>query len=68
MPRSEALVVNRLEIVFTLSDGSTRTMITKVQERKKAEQKFEDAISAGETAVIATSTPAASISKNVMRI
>jgi hypothetical protein len=37
-----------------MADGTSRTIETKVDERKKAEQKYEDSISKGKTAVLGT--------------
>ena len=37
-----------------MTDGRTRTIETKVDERKKAEEKYEDYISKGQTAVLGT--------------
>jgi hypothetical protein len=37
-----------------MADGTTRIIETKVDERKKAEEKYEDAVSRGQTAVLGT--------------
>jgi Ca-activated chloride channel family protein len=53
-PMDVKVVLSKLKVRFTLSDGSTRDLETIVEERKKAEIKYEDAVSSGKTAVIGT--------------
>ena len=53
-PKSTNTSINKITCQFNMADGTTRTIETKVDERKKAEQKYEDSISKGKTAVLGT--------------
>ena len=53
-PKSINTSINKITCQFNMADGTTRTIETKVDERKKAEQKYEDSISKGKTAVLGT--------------
>jgi hypothetical protein len=59
-PKTENTVMSKISCSFTLEDGSTITTETKIEERKRAEQKYEDCISKGETAVLGTFSSALS--------
>lgn len=51
-PKDVESAIHKITCEFTLRDGSKRYLETKVEERKKAEAKYEDAIASGKTAVI----------------
>jgi hypothetical protein len=53
MPYSESFVMTKLIVDFTLPDGTSKTLETKIQERKRAEVKYEEAVASGKTAVMA---------------
>ena len=52
-----------------MPDGSTSSFETRVIERERAQQQYEDSIAAGETAVLATLPKIeTNFRKNIMRI
>lgn len=51
-------VITKLTCEFTLPDGTKTMLETKVEERTKAEVKYEDAVTSGKTAVFSTYTRA----------
>ena len=53
-PKTNKTVISKITCDFTLADGKTRTIETKVDERKKAEEKYIDSVSKGQTAVLGT--------------
>lgn len=53
-PKTNNTAISKITCEFKLTDGTTRTIETKVDERKKAEEKYEDSISKGQTAVLGT--------------
>ena len=57
MPNSDMWTVNSLEVTFTLQDGSTKTLVTRIDQKEQAQQKYSDAVASGKTAVISTVTP-----------
>ena len=58
MPNSDQWTVNSLEVTFTLEDGTTKTLVTRIDQRERAQQEYSDAVTSGKTAVISTVTPA----------
>ena len=54
MPASETFTLSQIAMDVTLPNGETRSTVTRVTEREKAQQVYEDKIAAGQTAVIAT--------------
>ena len=69
MPLSDTFTINKLEIDFVLSDGSVTTVVSRVEEKQKAQQLYEDKMIQGQTAVMATLpkiTP--SMSKKMLKI
>ena len=54
MPISDTFTLNQIAIDFTLEDGTVKQIITKVSEREKAEQAYEDKMASGQTALLAT--------------
>ena len=59
-PKTEKTVMSKIQCSFTLEDGTIKAIETKIEERKRAEQKYEDSISKGETAVLGTLSTAQS--------
>ena len=57
MPTSEKFSCDKIAIDFQFADGSTEAYETKVVDRLRGQQKFEDSVAAGETAVLATLPP-----------
>ena len=53
-PKVENTAISKITCEFKLSDGTVRTLETKIDERQKAEEKYEDAVSKGQTAVLGT--------------
>jgi Vault protein inter-alpha-trypsin domain len=53
-PKSTNTSINKITCQFTMPDGSSKIIETKVDERKKAEEKYEDSVSKGQTAVLGT--------------
>ena len=54
MPLSETFTLNQIVIDFTLEDGKTKQIVTKVADRQKAEEQYEDKVAQGKTALLAT--------------
>jgi hypothetical protein len=52
MPYSDKLVLYQIIVQFTLEDGKTETLVTKVVERDAAKSTYSDALQRGETAVV----------------
>ena len=50
MPLSDAFFLDKIEIDFVLSDGSVKSIVSKIETREKAEQDFQD-FAQGKTAV-----------------
>jgi Vault protein inter-alpha-trypsin domain len=50
-------VISNLICEFKLPDGSTKTIETKIIGKEKAEEKYEDAIAKGKTAVLGSLDP-----------
>ena len=46
--------MSKISCIFTLEDGTTIAIETKIEERKRAEEKYEDCLSKGDTAVLGT--------------
>lgn len=57
MPLADNFSCTKIVIDFVMPDGSTEQYETRVIEREAAQQKYEDKVAAGETAVIATLPP-----------
>ena len=51
-PRDIESVITNLSCEFSLRDGTNKLLETKVEERQKAQVKYEDAVASGKTAVI----------------
>ena len=52
MPYSDTFSLNQIDAEFTLSNGTTENIITKVTERQKAVAQYNDALATGKTAVM----------------
>jgi hypothetical protein len=48
--------ISQITAEFTLKDGTTKLLETKIEEREKVEAKYEDAVASGKTAVIGKMT------------
>jgi len=57
MPKSETFTCQKIAIEFRLEDGTIEALETRVVERERAQQVYEDKVSSGETAIIATLPP-----------
>ena len=57
MPTSENFTCNKIALDFKLADGTSESYETKVVDRVRAQEQFEDSVAAGETAVLATLPP-----------
>ena len=69
MPIAESFTCHKIALEFQLEDGSVETFETKVIERERAEQQYEDSVASGETAVLATLPPIESqFRKNMIRL
>ncbi|TNV84285.1 hypothetical protein FGO68_gene9917 [Halteria grandinella] len=53
-PKDASSVISQICCTFTLADGTIKEMFTKVEDRQKAEVKYEDAVASGKTAVLGT--------------
>ena len=42
MPLSDTFTINKIEIDFVLSDGSVTTVVSRVEEKQKAQELYED--------------------------
>jgi len=58
-------VASKITIEFTLRDGSKRYLETKIEERERAEQMYEDKIAQGQTVVISMLT---GLQRDMMRV
>jgi len=47
MPHSETFSISKIQATFVLEDGTTKFLETKVEARKKAEEKYDDAVASG---------------------
>lgn len=47
MPTSESFTCSKIAVDFTLPDGSTESLETRVVERERAMQQYEDAVASG---------------------
>ena len=65
-PIDVTVVISKVNVKFTLPDGTERELETLVDERKKVEIKYEDAVSTGKTAVMGGYV--ARQTRNMMRI
>ena len=54
MPLSDTFTLNQIVIDFTLEDGKKKQIVTKVADRQKAEEQYEDKVAQGKTALLAT--------------
>jgi len=68
MPYSETFSINKIEATFFLEDGTTKVLETKLEARKKAEVKYEDAVASGQTVVMATLPWVKSFHKNIITL
>lgn len=66
LPYSETFSLTKIEATFFLEDGTTKVLETKLEARKKAEVKYEDAVAQGKTAVMATLPPVTRFHKNIL--
>ena len=53
-PIDVKVVVSKISVKFILPDGTQRDLETMIDERKKVEVKYEDAVASGKTAVMGT--------------
>ena len=69
MPLSENFTCRKIAVDFYLADGSKETIETRVVEKKRAQEQFEDSMAEGSTALLAT-LPAieSNYRTNMMRI
>ena len=51
-PMDATVVISKVNVKFTLPDGTERELETLVDEKKKVEIKYEDAVATGKTAVM----------------
>ena len=65
-PIDVTVVISTVNVKFTLPDGSERELETLVDERKKVEVRYEDAVATGKTAVMGGYV--ARQARNMMRI
>ena len=54
MPISENFTCHKIAVDFFMADGSKETIETKVIEKQRAKEKFEDSMAVGSTALLAT--------------
>ena len=47
MPLSDTFTINKIEIDFVLGDGSVETVVSRVEERERAQEIYEDKIIQG---------------------
>ena len=52
MPYSDKFMVRKIQVDFTLADGTLKTLETKIAERNKAAAEYDDAIASGKSAVL----------------
>ena len=57
MPTAESFTCHKIALEFQLEDGSVEKFETKVIERERGEQQYEDSMASGDTAVLATLPP-----------
>ena len=69
MPLSDTFTINKIEIDFVLGDGKVKSVVSKVEEKAKAQEVYEKKISQGQTAVLATMpTISPKINKKMLKI
>ena len=54
MPTSTEFALNKITLTVTLEDGTEEILETRVCEREKAKQVYDDAVASGKTAVLGT--------------
>lgn len=59
-PKDINSVITKIVCEFTLSDGTKKSLETKILEREKAAAKYDDAVAGGKTAVIGSLTQSSS--------
>lgn len=64
-PKDIDSVITQITCEFTLRDGSKKQLATKVEEKKKAEVKYEDAVASGQTVVMGSFSK---LNKEMVRI
>ncbi len=52
MPYGENFFISHIKVDFRLEDGKTKTLVTKVSEREIAKVTYNNAVAAGQTAVL----------------
>ena len=57
MPTAESFTCHKIALEFQLADGSVEKFETKVIERERAQEQYEDSMASGDTAVLATLPP-----------
>ena len=67
MPISLGFSLNSIEVDFTLEDGTKKTLVTKCEERVKAQAQYSDAVASGKTAVLST-LPPTPFTKQMLRV
>ena len=67
MPYSEKFTVSKIIVDFTLTDGTVKTLETKMSERSKAAAEYDDAIASGKSAVLSF-TQSSVESKHMLRV
>jgi hypothetical protein len=55
-PKDIDSVITKIICEFTLSDGSKKSIETRITEKQKAVEKYEDAVAGGKTAVLGSLT------------
>ena len=63
---SESFTCQKIAVNFTMPDGSTESFETRVVERVRAEQRYDDAVASGQTTVLATLPPIKTNKSNAM--
>lgn len=67
MPYSESFALNKIELEFSLADGTKKSLETKVVEREEAKITYSEAIKKGESAIISY-TESPTESKSMLRV
>lgn len=44
MPNSDKWRIHHLEVNFYLKDGSTKTLVTRIEKKERAQEKYADAV------------------------
>lgn len=57
LPASDSFACNKIQVDFTLTDGTTQSIETVVKEIRKAKEVYEDAVAKGNVAVLGTLPP-----------